>query len=416
MRKKLAFVAACGMLCAACVTVATAHSGGTDGKGGHWNHSTGEYHYHHGYSAHQHINGICPYDFEDKTGSTSGSSSGGGGGQTTKRTLADRIDLEQDSIRLDVGQTFQIDYTLVPEDSEDIYVLFSSGNNSVASVDKHGLITAVSRGTAVITIKAEGGATAEVSVTVGALILPQTAKTQTIQAAEPDEKEAAAPIGTIVFYIFCAIVVAYLATRAVKNRIAEKKRKDKEREEFIWQKALLTVRYEGKTIDDLAPIPNGFEIGADGLPKEAGARKWGRSLTVFVSQYGSCYHQKCGCSGSRYSVHILRTAGRRPCSKCCGTKPPNLQWFFQREEILKNCGRYGVVLEAAPRVLEIEEPKSPKLLPPKKSEEQKSDETVLKCGVDIDPIDTSVVTCRSCGAKQLRSRSHCYNCGKMFFE
>lgn len=40
----------------------SAHSGGTDGQGGHYNRSTGEYHYHHGESEHQHPNGICPYD------------------------------------------------------------------------------------------------------------------------------------------------------------------------------------------------------------------------------------------------------------------------------------------------------------------------------------------------------------------
>lgn len=58
-----------------------AHPGGTDSSGGHYNRSTGEYHYHHGHSAHQHYDkdgdGIldCPYDFDDKTGSSSGSSS-----------------------------------------------------------------------------------------------------------------------------------------------------------------------------------------------------------------------------------------------------------------------------------------------------------------------------------------------------
>ena len=39
-----------------------AHSGGTDSNGGHYDRSTGEYHYHHGYPAHQHINGVCPYE------------------------------------------------------------------------------------------------------------------------------------------------------------------------------------------------------------------------------------------------------------------------------------------------------------------------------------------------------------------
>ena len=55
-----------------------AHPGGTDGSGGHTNHSTGEYHYHHGYPAHQHTNGECPYDFDDKT------NHGSGGNSTTK--------------------------------------------------------------------------------------------------------------------------------------------------------------------------------------------------------------------------------------------------------------------------------------------------------------------------------------------
>ena len=41
--------------------VAFAHSGGTDENGGHWDHSTGTYHYHHGYPANQHPNGVCPY-------------------------------------------------------------------------------------------------------------------------------------------------------------------------------------------------------------------------------------------------------------------------------------------------------------------------------------------------------------------
>ena len=44
-----------------------AHSGRTDSSGGHRDSSTGEYHYHHGYPAHQHPNGKCPYDFDDKT-------------------------------------------------------------------------------------------------------------------------------------------------------------------------------------------------------------------------------------------------------------------------------------------------------------------------------------------------------------
>lgn len=54
-------------LCVGLSVTVFAHSGGTDSKGGHYDHSTGEYHYHHGYPEHQHFDmtgdGIpdCPY-------------------------------------------------------------------------------------------------------------------------------------------------------------------------------------------------------------------------------------------------------------------------------------------------------------------------------------------------------------------
>lgn len=59
------------------------HPGRTDSNGGHYDRSTGEYHYHHGYSAHQHYDmdgdgkKDCPYDFHDKTNHNSGSNSSG---------------------------------------------------------------------------------------------------------------------------------------------------------------------------------------------------------------------------------------------------------------------------------------------------------------------------------------------------
>lgn len=50
-----------------CITGTTfAHSGRTDSSGGHKDNKNksglGYYHYHHGYSAHLHENGVCPYE------------------------------------------------------------------------------------------------------------------------------------------------------------------------------------------------------------------------------------------------------------------------------------------------------------------------------------------------------------------
>lgn len=60
-------------------TSAFAHSGRTDSNGGHHDYNNvsglGDYHYHHGHSAHLHTNGICPYDSSSSTPKSYGNSS-----------------------------------------------------------------------------------------------------------------------------------------------------------------------------------------------------------------------------------------------------------------------------------------------------------------------------------------------------
>ena len=59
MRRALIFACSLLLLCA---LPGRATPGGTDVNGGHTDKRTGEYHFHHGYPAHQHINGVCPLD------------------------------------------------------------------------------------------------------------------------------------------------------------------------------------------------------------------------------------------------------------------------------------------------------------------------------------------------------------------
>ena len=42
--------------------LAFSHPGRTDANGGHHDRKNGGYHYHHGYPAHDHPNGVCPYE------------------------------------------------------------------------------------------------------------------------------------------------------------------------------------------------------------------------------------------------------------------------------------------------------------------------------------------------------------------
>lgn len=75
MRYRMIRIVSLFLALSLCVCSVLAHSGKTDGKGGHYDNTNGEYHYHHGYPAHQHTDGVCPYDFDDKTNHDSSGSS-----------------------------------------------------------------------------------------------------------------------------------------------------------------------------------------------------------------------------------------------------------------------------------------------------------------------------------------------------
>lgn len=90
------------ILCFLFSVTAFAHSGRTDADGGHYNRSTGEYHYHHGYPAHQHTDGVCPYNFKDKTNHSSSGSSGSSGksSNSTQTTIDDSERKKENAERL----------------------------------------------------------------------------------------------------------------------------------------------------------------------------------------------------------------------------------------------------------------------------------------------------------------------------
>jgi hypothetical protein len=79
MKKFLCIISIVALCISLLTIVASAHSGRTDSNGGHYDRSTGEYHYHHGYPAHDHydIDGDgdidCPYKFKNNTNHNSSS-------------------------------------------------------------------------------------------------------------------------------------------------------------------------------------------------------------------------------------------------------------------------------------------------------------------------------------------------------
>ena len=135
------------LLCLFCVLLllgatASAHPGRTDANGGHYNRSTGEYHYHHGYPEHQHPNGVCPYDFDDQTNHSPGASTDSPSDSTPSPAAA----------LADPDEAYQSGYTAGMSDAkasadEDMKQRYQEGHDKGwaegynAGVTKHNLVT-----------------------------------------------------------------------------------------------------------------------------------------------------------------------------------------------------------------------------------------------------------------------------------
>lgn len=88
-------------------SVSFAHSGRTDSNGGHKDKNNvsglGSYHYHHGYSAHLHTNGVCPYDSPAEVKTSTPTSS------TTVQSSINQSQTSQNTVSTTVSTTYKMD-------------------------------------------------------------------------------------------------------------------------------------------------------------------------------------------------------------------------------------------------------------------------------------------------------------------
>lgn len=67
MKKQFEFIITFSLIFIILNISSSAHQGKTDHKGGHYVSGTNKYHYHHGYPAHNHTTGVCPYSTKKTT-------------------------------------------------------------------------------------------------------------------------------------------------------------------------------------------------------------------------------------------------------------------------------------------------------------------------------------------------------------
>ena len=95
------------------------------------------------------------------------------------------VSLDHNTATIGEGDTYQLTETVLPANATDKSVSWSSSNTSVATVDANGLVTAVSPGSATITVTTtDGGYTATCAVTVTAATYVDYVLTDHIEAGK----------------------------------------------------------------------------------------------------------------------------------------------------------------------------------------------------------------------------------------
>lgn len=153
-------------------SVCFAHSGRTDGNGGHKDNKNasglGSYHYHcGGYPAHLHTGGVCPYTGGGSTSSSSTSSSSSSSSTTTKTVQKNvtSISVSDTTVELKVGESFEVTAEAMPSTAEDKTLTWESNDETIAIVDS-GEITGIADGNAVITVESVNGIKKTIKVKV----------------------------------------------------------------------------------------------------------------------------------------------------------------------------------------------------------------------------------------------------------
>ena len=78
----------------------------------------------------------------------------------------DDLILNQDNYKLKTGKSVQVNPVIVPDNAINKKLSWKSSNDAIATVDQNGLITAVSEGTATITVTTENNLSKSIQVVV----------------------------------------------------------------------------------------------------------------------------------------------------------------------------------------------------------------------------------------------------------
>ncbi|MBR3752566.1 MAG: YHYH domain-containing protein [Ruminiclostridium sp.] len=318
------------LVCFLLPVTASAHPGGTDANGGHTDRETGDYHYHHGYEAHYHTGGVCPFAFDDQTGSNSGEPS-----QSSDSVPKEAPDVEWVEIANGWWHNPDLDQWRDPEGNIytelEYYEAFGytyhedlgiwTGPDGIINED--GIFQSYDE----IADEIEAGEPEHVGHTMGDMILSH--------------------LDAIIVIILLLIFLVFPAVCVLWDMVLHFKAKKAEKRVFAEKQAHYQSLYGGKTKQEVARMcgmPDMVTIGEDGLPKVPSLWDWGEEFTFFVSKSGKAFHRSASCNTyATIPCHALHLGIRTPCTRCKPVRP-DLSWYDAYRTALYNIKTYQVIL------------------------------------------------------------------------
>lgn len=304
MKKRIRIVIALMLLTVPICVVA--HPGKTDSNGGHHDYDNvsglGSYHYHHGYPAHLHENGICPYDYDDQTDHSTDSTSN----SITGKTLKPYYKPSYYSAYSEYG-------------NYDVYLSYGIFHlPGCPEAKPNGFTKPLD----------------EVTAGYDPCTYCKPLKYSSYEVFEekelgrkPDESDTQVKKGhhstDILLYSTGGIACLYGGYQILMNKKKKKARDTKSKNEYDYYFSC----YAFYNPEDFVDIPKGTYI-KDGLPCSSGSEPYG-IYTAYVTKKGNKYHRRESCSKSPYLhktnlVNAMRLYD--PCKRCVNCLP-DLSWY-----------------------------------------------------------------------------------------
>lgn len=357
------------MMCAS----SAAHPGSTDEDGGHHDSSTGEYHYHHGYPAHQHENGVCPYDYDDRTGLNSGGSSY----SDSQNSMSFGEWMERQNASYGASG-------ITSNSSEEIgreWASLSSPSPVLSATPSP--VPSITPGKTFLPVSMSSSSNAHesnssefvVCVLICLLLFLCIAFANRRAARALRENKALGCLTYIIVMVFISVLAGLISSCDVA-RTAEIFRSSKDLIPLLCFFALYAVlatsflisewKYEATMRNESASlkyalecktreaaklkdfidasgiadpnriVPQGSKIGDDGLPCDTiqdPRFRWGECYTFFTSRNGIAFHRYgCDSAGNAHQVNAVQVYGKkRPC-RVCKPSLPDLSWYFEYQK------------------------------------------------------------------------------------